>query len=245
MQRSLRETGSDKYVGSQENWDLAERSLRNVLEETGLDYEECAGEAAFYGPKADFMVSDCIGREWQLGTVQLDYNLPERFDLDYIGSDNRPHRPVMIHRAPFGSMERFVGMLIEHFAGAFPLWLSPEQVRVLPISEDRHAEYAGQVTERLQAAGFRVTTDLRSAKVQSKIRDAQLELIPYMAVVGDKEAAEGSVALRDRIDGDLGMMPVDQAVARLREESDGRQVRQVVKSEFTGFEGETAADNEY
>ncbi|GIT30828.1 MAG: hypothetical protein Ct9H300mP1_28740 [Planctomycetaceae bacterium] len=145
--------------------------------------------------------------EWQLGTVQLDYNLPERFDLDYIGSDNRPHRPVMIHRAPFGSMERFVGMLIEHFAGAFPLWLSPEQVRVLPISEDRHAEYAGQVAERLQAAGFRATTDLRSAKVQSKIRDAQLELIPYMAVVGDKEAAEGSVALRDRIDGDLGMMP--------------------------------------
>jgi threonyl-tRNA synthetase len=245
VQLSLRETGSDKYVGSQENWDLAERSLRNVLEETGLDYEECAGEAAFYGPKADFMVSDCIGREWQLGTVQLDYNLPERFDLDYIGSDNRPHRPVMIHRAPFGSMERFVGMLIEHFAGAFPLWLAPEQVRVLPISEDRHAEYAGQVTERLQAAGFRVTTDLRSAKVQSKIRDAQLELIPYMAVVGDKEAAEGSVALRDRIDGDLGMMPVDQAVARLREEIDGRQVRQVVKSEFTGFEGETAADNEY
>ena len=245
VQLSLRETGSDKYVGSQENWDLAERSLRNVLEETGLDYEECAGEAAFYGPKADFMVSDCIGREWQLGTVQLDYNLPERFDLDYIGSDNRPHRPVMIHRAPFGSMERFVGMLIEHFAGAFPLWLSPEQVRVLPISEDRHAEYAGQVAERLQAAGFRATTDLRSAKVQSKIRDAQLELIPYMAVVGDKEAAEGSVALRDRIDGDLGMMPVDQAVARLREEIDGRQVRQVVKSEFKGFEGETAADNEY
>ena len=245
VQLSLREPGSDKYVGSEENWDRAEQSLRSVLEETGLEYEECAGEAAFYGPKADFMVSDCIGREWQLGTVQLDYNLPERFELDYIGSDNRPHRPVMIHRAPFGSMERFVGMLIEHFAGAFPLWLAPEQVRVLPISEDRHAEYAVSVTARLQAAGFRATTDLRSAKMQSKIRDAQLELIPYMAVVGDNESAEDSVALRDRIDGDLGMMKVDAAVAKLLEESTARQVRQVVKSDFAGLEGEVAAENEY
>jgi threonyl-tRNA synthetase len=245
VQLSLREAGSDKYVGSEENWDRAEQSLRNVLEETGLDYEECVGEAAFYGPKADFMVSDCIGREWQLGTVQLDYNLPERFELEYIGSDNRPHRPVMIHRAPFGSMERFVGMLIEHFAGAFPLWLAPEQVRVLPISEDRHAEYALGVTARFQAAGFRATTDLRSAKVQSKIRDAQLELIPYMAVVGDKESVEDSVALRDRIDGDLGMMKVDAAVAKLLEESEARQVRQVVKSDFAGLEGEVASENEY
>ena len=151
----------------------------------------------------------------------------------------------MIHRAPFGSMERFVGMLIEHFAGAFPLWLAPEQVRVLPISEDRHAEYAVAVTARLQAAGFRATTDLRSAKVQSKIRDAQLELIPYMAVVGDREAAEDSVALRDRIDGDLGMMTIEAAVAKLLEEAEGRQVRQVVKSDFAGVEGEAAADNEY
>jgi threonyl-tRNA synthetase len=245
IQLSLRDAGSDKYVGSEENWEQAERSLRNVLQETGLEYEERVGEAAFYGPKADFMVSDCIGREWQLGTVQLDYNLPERFDLDYVGSDNRPHRPVMIHRAPFGSMERFVGMLIEHFAGAFPLWLAPEQVRVLPISEDRHAEYAVAVTARLQAAGFRATTDLRSAKVQSKIRDAQLELIPYMAVVGDREAAEDSVALRDRIDGDLGMMTIEAAVAKLLEEAEGRQVRQVVKSDFAGVEGEAAADNEY
>ena len=245
VQLSLREPGSDKYVGSEENWDQAEQSLRSVLEETGLEYEECVGEAAFYGPKADFMVSDCIGREWQLGTVQLDYNLPERFELDYIGSDNRPHRPVMIHRAPFGSMERFVGMLIEHFAGAFPLWLAPEQVRVLPISDDRHAEYAVSVTARLQAAGFRATTDLRSAKVQSKIRDAQLELIPYMAVVGDNESAEDSVALRDRIDGDLGMMKVDAAVAKLLEESTARQIRQVVKSDFAGLEGEVAAENEY
>jgi len=245
VQLSLRDSASDKYVGSEENWDRAESSLRNVLEETGLEYEECVGEAAFYGPKADFMVRDCIGREWQLGTVQLDYNLPERFELEYIGSDNRAHRPVMIHRAPFGSMERFVGMLIEHFAGAFPLWLAPEQIRVLPVSEDRHAGYAAQMNERMASEGFRVTTDLRSAKVQSKIRDAQLELIPYMLVVGDKEAAEGTVAVRDRIDGDLGMMPVDEAIARLREEADSRQVRQVVKSSFSAFEGESQADHEY
>ncbi|MFP6701698.1 MAG: threonine--tRNA ligase [Planctomycetaceae bacterium] len=245
VQLSLREAGSDKYVGSDENWDRAESSLRNVLEETGLDYEACTGEAAFYGPKADFMVSDCIGREWQLGTVQLDYNLPERFELEYVGSDNRPHRPVMIHRAPFGSMERFVGMLIEHFAGAFPLWLAPEQVRVLPISEDRHAEYAVEVTGRLQAAGLRATTDLRSAKVQSKIRDAQLELIPYMAVVGDNESAADSLALRDRIDGDLGMMKVEAAVAKLLEEANSRQVRQVVKNDFAGLEGEVESENEY
>jgi len=177
--------------------------------------------------------------------VQLDYNLPERFELEYVGSDNRPHRPVMIHRAPFGSMERFVGMLIEHFAGAFPLWLAPEQVRVLPISEDRHAEYAVEVTGRLQAAGLRATTDLRSAKVQSKIRDAQLELIPYMAVVGDNESAADSLALRDRIDGDLGMMKVEAAVAKLLEEANSRQVRQVVKNDFAGLEGEVESENEY
>ena len=245
VQLSLRGAGSEKYVGSEENWDRAESSLRGVLEETGLEYEECPGEAAFYGPKADFMVNDCIGREWQLGTVQLDYNLPERFGLEYIGADNAAHRPVMIHRAPFGSMERFVGMLIEHFAGAFPLWLAPEQVRVLPVSEDRHAEYAEQVARRMREAGFRVTTDLRSAKVQAKIRDAQLELIPYMLVVGDQEIAEESVALRDRIEGNLGMMPVAEAIARLSEEAVGRVVRQVVRSDFSAFEGEATAENEY
>lgn len=245
VQLSLRGAGSEKYVGSEENWDRAESSLRGVLQETGLEYEECPGEAAFYGPKADFMVNDCIGREWQLGTVQLDYNLPERFGLEYIGADNTAHRPVMIHRAPFGSMERFVGMLIEHFAGAFPLWLAPEQVRVLPVSEDRHAEYAEQVAGRMREAGFRVTTDLRSAKVQAKIRDAQLELIPYMLVVGDQEVADEAVALRDRIDGNLGMMPVAEAVSRLSEEASGRVVRQVVKSDFSAFEGESAAENEY
>ncbi|MCA9018699.1 MAG: threonine--tRNA ligase, partial [Planctomycetaceae bacterium] len=177
VQLSLREPGSDKYVGSEENWQHAENSLRKVLEASGMSYSECEGEAAFYGPKADFMVSDCIGREWQLGTVQLDYNLPERFKLEYTGSDNQPHRPVMIHRAPFGSMERFTGMLIEHFAGAFPLWLAPEQIRVLPVS-DKTLDYANEVVAQLRRNGFRVAIDTRSSKVNAKIRDAQLELIP-------------------------------------------------------------------
>ncbi len=231
VQLSLRDPKSDKYVGSDENWQKAESALRSVLQESGLPFEEREGEAAFYGPKADFMVRDCIGRQWQLGTVQLDYNLPERFQLEYIGTDNRPHRPVMIHRAPFGSMERFVGMLIEHFAGAFPLWLAPEQVRVLPLSEKSN-DYAAQVEARFKAAGFRVAMDLRNAKVQAKIRDAQLDLIPYMLVVGPKEAEAGMVAVRDRLQGDLGAMPLEEAVQKLRSEVDERVIRQVVASKF-------------
>ena len=152
-----------------------------------MNYTAEQGEAAFYGPKIDFVVRDCIGREWQLGTVQLDYNLPERFDLEYIGADNQPHRPVMIHRAPFGSMERFMGILIEHFAGAFPLWLAPEQVRVLTVSE-KFDDYAQKVEAELQASGFRVTGDYRPEKIGAKIREAQLEKMPYMLVVGEKEA---------------------------------------------------------
>jgi threonyl-tRNA synthetase len=244
VQLSLREPHSDKYVGSDELWDQAEGVLRKVLTESGLSFEECAGEAAFYGPKADFMVRDCLGREWQLGTVQLDYNLPERFELEYIGADNTAHRPVMIHRAPFGSMERFVGVLIEHFAGAFPLWLAPEQIRVLPLS-DKSEEYAKEVETKFRAAGFRVKTDLRSGKVNAKIRDAQLELIPYMLVVGPREAEDNAVAVRDRIDGDLGAMPIDDAIAKLRAEVDGRVVRQVVKSSFSGWEDEGGEQNEY
>lgn len=231
VQLSLRDPKSDKYVGSPENWNRAEGALRGVLEESGLQYNEQPGEAAFYGPKADFMVRDCIGRSWQLGTVQLDYNLPERFKLEYAGADNQVHRPVMIHRAPFGSLERFTGMLIEHFAGAFPLWLAPEQVRVLPLSE-KTTEYSIAVAKQLEDAGMRVTTDLRNSKVQAKIRDAQLELIPYMMVVGPKEAEAGHVALRDRIDGDLGSMPIAEAIARLQDEIKQRKVRQVVKSSF-------------
>lgn len=243
VQLSLRDPDSDKYVGSAESWQRAEAALRKVLSESGLRFEERQGEAAFYGPKADFMVRDCIGRQWQLGTVQLDYNLPERFQLEYIGADNRPHRPVMIHRAPFGSLERFVGVLIEHFAGAFPLWLAPEQVRVLPLSEKTN-EYAEQVRKRLAEAGFRVTTDDRSAKVQAKIRDAQVELIPYMVVVGPREAEAGAVALRDRIDGDLGAMPLDAALARLRDEVDNKTIRQVVASKFAAVD-EGGEQNEY
>jgi threonyl-tRNA synthetase len=244
VQLSLRDPNSDKYVGSAENWNRAEAALRRVLAASGLEFQAVEGEAAFYGPKADFMVRDCIGRQWQLGTVQLDYNLPERFQLEYIGADNRAHQPVMIHRAPFGSMERFVGMLIEHFAGAFPLWLAPEQVRVLPVSEKTEA-YAEQVAQRLAAAGFRVTTDLRSAKIQAKIRDAQLELVPYMAVVGQREVEAGAVALRDRIDGDLGAMPLEQAEQRLRDEVDRRVVRQVATSQFAALEEDRSEQHEY
>ena len=240
VQLSLRDPDSSKYVGSEENWDRAEAALRRVLERSGLDFNEEAGEAAFYGPKADFMVRDCIGRSWQLGTVQLDYNLPERFRLEYIGSDNSAHRPVMIHRAPFGSLERFTGMLIEHFAGAFPLWLSPEQVRVLPLS-DKSLDYAVAVARQLDEAGLKVTVDSADSKVQAKIRNAQLELVNYMAVVGPKEAEAGQLSLRDRIEGDLGSMPVAQAIARLREEIDQKTVRQAVRAATPAAAAESSA----
>ena len=244
IQLSLRDPNSDKYVGSDENWEIAEAALHKVLVDMKLPFDPQVGEAAFYGPKADFMVRDCIGREWQLGTVQLDYNLPERFELEYIGPDNRPHRPVMIHRAPFGSMERFVGVLIEHFAGAFPLWLAPEQIRVLPLS-DKSQEYAEQVVARFRSEGFRVAADFKDAKLQAKVRDAQLDLIPYMACVGPRDAEQGAVDLRDRIDGRLGAMSIDDAITKLQKEVDDLVVRQVVKSEFNFFEGEDEADNEY
>ncbi|MEM8732688.1 MAG: threonine--tRNA ligase, partial [Planctomycetota bacterium] len=246
VQLSLRDPDSDKYVGSDESWNKAEDALRRVLAESGLNYETVEGEAAFYGPKADFMVRDCIGRSWQLGTVQLDYNLPERFDLQYVGSDNEMHQPVMIHRAPFGSLERFVGMLIEHFAGAFPLWLAPEQVRILPLSEKTN-DYALELEKSMTAAGLRVSTDLRGAKVQAKIRDAQLELIPYMAVVGPKEAEAGAIALRDRIDGDLGAMPIDKAMDKLLTEVAERTIRQVAQRSPVNAPEESAGTvgNEY
>jgi threonyl-tRNA synthetase len=231
VQLSLRDPKSDKYVGSEENWQKAEASLRKVLEESGLNFTTAEGEAAFYGPKADFMVRDCIGRHWQLGTVQLDYNLPERFELEYAGGDNKSHRPVMIHRAPFGSMERFVGMLIEHFAGAFPMWLAPEQIRICPLSEKTN-DYAVELEKVFTEAGFRVTTDLRGAKVQAKIRDAQLDLIPYMAVIGPKEAETRSIALRDRIAGELGTKPLDEVIAMLTEEVNSRRIRQVADKKF-------------
>ncbi|HWB01130.1 MAG TPA: threonine--tRNA ligase [Pirellulales bacterium] len=227
----FRDPASDKYVGSAETWDKAERELAEVCRSLGIDAVAERGEAAFYGPKADFVVSDCIGREWQLGTVQLDYNLPskERFALEYIGADNTSHRPVMIHRAPLGSMERFIGVLIEHFAGAFPLWLAPEQVRVLTVSQKSEA-YARSVEARLKDAGFRVSGDYRAEKLGGKIRDAQLKLIPYMFVVGERDAEAGTVSVRDRIEGDQGAMPVEAAIAKLREEVAAKTIRQVVKT---------------
>lgn len=236
VQLSKRDPQSDKYVGSPELWDSAEGTLRGVLDQSGLNFTECEGEAAFYGPKADFMVRDAIGREWQLGTVQLDYNLPERFKLEYVGADNATHRPVMIHRAPFGSMERFVGMLIEHFAAAFPLWLAPEQVRILGLNDDMLG-YCRSVQAALQQNGFRVTIDYQSANVKKKIRDAQLDLVPYMLVVGPKDQEQGGVSIRDRISGDLGFMTLDTAIAKLTEERNTRTIRQVIKSTFQGFQG--------
>lgn len=235
VQLSKRDPASDKYVGSAELWDNAEATLRKVLQESGLNFTECEGEAAFYGPKADFMVRDAIGREWQLGTVQLDYNLPERFKLEYVGADNATHRPVMIHRAPFGSMERFVGMLIEHFAAAFPLWLAPEQIRILGLNDDM-LPYCEQVQKQLQQAGFRVQIDRQSANVKKKIRDAQIDLVPYMLVVGPKDQQQGGVSIRDRIDGDLGFMTLPDVLKKLQEERDQRVIRQVIKSSFSGFD---------
>ena len=242
----FRNPGSDKYVGGPDVWERAEIALQRVCEEMDLpDLSVEPGEAAFYGPKADFVVTDCIGREWQLGTVQLDYNLPseERFALEYIGQDNQPHRPVMIHRAPLGSMERFIGVLIEHFAGAFPLWLAPEQVRVLTVSE-KSEEYGRQVEQALREAGLRAAGDYRAEKLGAKIRDAQLLRIPYMAVVGEKDKAAGSVTLRDRIDGDLGAMAVDAAILKLLKEVESKLVRQVADRTDAGL-GDRGRGNEY
>ena len=221
----LRDPASDKYVGDPAVWSRAEETLLATVQKLGLNFTAEPGEAAFYGPKIDFVVRDCIGREWQLGTVQLDYNLPERFGLEYIGPDNAAHRPVMIHRAPFGSMERFIGILIEHFAGAFPLWLAPEQARLMPVSE-RFSEYAHQVEAELRAAGLRVQGDYRPEKIGYKIREAQLEKIPYMLVVGEKEQAAGSVAVRCRVDGDLGAKPIAEVIDMLRGEVAVRRIRQ-------------------
>ena len=189
-------------------------------------------------------MTDCIGREWQLGTVQLDYNLPseQRFGLEYIGADNRPHQPVMIHRAPFGSFERFVGVLIEHFAGAFPLWLAPEQVRVMAVSQ-KVEEYGRQVEKQLSEAGLRVTGDYRAEKIGAKIRDAQLELVPYMFVIGGREMEEGEVAVRDRIEGDQGAVKVPAAIEKLQQEIRNRTVRQTFGGD-AGL-GERGAQNEY
>lgn len=217
----LRDPDSAKYVGDAAQWDRAEAACRRAAESLGVPFVAEAGEAAFYGPKIDFVVKDVIGREWQLGTVQVDYQLPQRFELTYTGADNKPHRPVMIHRAPFGSMERFIGVLTEHFAGAFPLWLSPVQVAVLPIS-DRFNEYAVGVTQKLKAAGVRTEIDTSPDKVGAKIRSATLAKVPYMLVVGEKEQSQNAVAVRARTAGDQGAMGIDEFVDRIRSEIDVR-----------------------
>ena len=218
VQVSLRDPENpEKYIGSDENWEKAERAIQEVAEEKSLKTIVELGEAAFYGPKLDFMVRDAIGRKWQLGTVQIDYNLPERFELEYVGADNSKHRPVMIHRAPFGSMERFVAILIEHCAGKFPLWLTPEQVKILPIS-DRFNEYAEGVSKVLENHDIRALVDDRSEKVGKKIRDAELEKIPYMLIVGESEAAEGTVSVRKQGEGDIGGLTVEAFAERIRSE---------------------------
>ena len=197
------------YLGTDEQWEWAESALVNALNAKGIPYQRIEGEAVFYGPKIDIRVEDAIGRTWQLTTVQFDFNLPERFQLEYIGEDNKPHQPVMIHRALFGSMERFFGVLIEHYAGAFPMWLAPVQVAVLPIT-DRVNEYAEQVASELRDARFRVEANLRSEKIGAKIRDAQLQKVPFMLVLGDREAEQKTVAVRERSRGDIGTMSLEE-----------------------------------
>jgi len=218
IQISLRDPEKpEKYIGSDENWEKAETAIREVAESKGLETVVEYGEAAFYGPKLDFMVRDAIGRTWQLGTVQIDYNLPERFELEYVGADNAKHRPVMIHRAPFGSMERFIAILIEHCAGKFPLWLTPEQARILALSE-KYNEYAEEVSKVLENADIRALVDSRSEKVGRKIRDAELEKIPYMLIVGENEKSEGTVSVRKQGEGDVGTMTIEAFAERIRSE---------------------------
>ena len=217
-QISLRDPeDTEKYVGTDENWERAEAAIVEACKEKGLPAVVEYGEAAFYGPKLDFMVKDALGRRWQLGTIQVDYNLPERFDLSYIGSDNEKHRPVMVHRAPFGSMERFVAVLLEHCAGDFPLWLTPDQVMILPVSEKYH-DYAEKLNELLKRNEIRTLIDMRSEKIGRKIRDAEMKKVPYMLIVGEKEMNENSVSVRKHGQGDLGSMLVEDFIAMIEKQ---------------------------
>jgi len=217
-QISLRDkVNRDKYIGTDENWEKAETAIIEACQEKGLKAKVEYGEAAFYGPKLDFMVKDAIGRRWQLGTIQVDYNLPERFELEYTGEDNKKHRPVMIHRAPFGSMERFVAVLIEHTGGKFPLWLTPDQVSILPISE-KFNEYAYEVKRQLEDEGLSVLVDDRNEKIGRKIRDTELKRVPYMLIVGEKEAENNEVSVRKQGEGDKGSMKITTFAALLNSE---------------------------
>ena len=212
-------TRPDDSMGSDEQWEMAEGALKKVLKDLNMPYELNEGDGAFYGPKIDFHIKDSLGREWQCGTIQLDFQMPERFDLTYIGEDGEKHRPVMLHRVIFGSIERFIGVLIENYAGAFPTWLAPVQVKLLPIA-DAHKEYAEKVKEELEEVGIRVEVDARNEKIGYKIREAQLEKVPYMLVLGDKEKEAGTVGVRSRKDGDIGAMPIDEFIAKVVEEID-------------------------
>ena len=211
------------YLGADEDWISAEEQLASALNERNISYDRIEGEAAFYGPKIDIKVEDAIGRVWQLGTIQLDFNLPKRFELEYTGDDNLKHQPIMIHRALFGSIERFFGVLIEHYAGAFPLWLAPVQIAVLPIT-DRINDYAEQTASELRSAGFRVETNTKSDKIGAKIRDAQLQKIPYMLILGDQEKESGSVAVRERREGDIGTMSLPEFKERIRLQKEQRSL---------------------
>jgi len=217
-QISLRDPNKpEKYIGSDENWEKAESAIIEAAGEKGLNTVVEYGEAAFYGPKLDFMVKDALGRSWQLGTIQVDYNLPERFELEYKGSDNESHRPVMIHRAPFGSMERFVAVLLEHCGGNFPLWLTPEQVKILPVSE-KYNEYAKEIAQFLEISDIRALVDDRNEKIGRKIRDAEITKIPYMLIVGEKEATSGELSVRRHGEGDLGTMTKEAFVESIEKE---------------------------
>jgi threonyl-tRNA synthetase len=202
------------HIGTKEDWDVATKSLADAIESIGKTYEINEGDGAFYGPKLDFHIQDCLGRTWQCGTIQLDFQLPGRFNLEYVGADGEKHCPVMIHRVVFGSIERFIGIITEHFAGAFPVWLAPVQARVMPIT-DRSAEYSRDVAAKLDAAGVKVETDLRNEKIGYKIREAQGQKIPYMLVIGDKEAEAGTVSVRTRSGGDMGSMKLDEFIKKV------------------------------
>ena len=214
-------TMPEDHIGDVKDWDFATETLKEAVMEVGKDFEVNEGDGAFYGPKLDFHLADSLGRTWQCGTIQLDMQMPERFELEYVGEDGQKHRPVMIHRVVFGSIERFIGIITEHYAGAFPTWLSPVQVKLLPIT-DRAAAYADQVAAQLDEAGYRVEVDHRNEKIGKKIREAQLEKVPYMLVIGDKEAESGTVSVRHRADGDLGVMETAAFMAQLKELVDSK-----------------------
>ena len=230
-------TRPDEFLGEVAAWDHAEAQLKAALVHAGMAYTINEKDGAFYGPKIDFDVTDAIGRKWQCATIQLDYAQPENFDLKYVGADNADHRPVVIHRAIFGSFERFIAILIEHYAGGFPLWLAPLQAIVLPIA-DRHLDYAASVRDDLTAAGLRAKLDKRQEKIGYKIREAQLQKVPYMLVVGDREAAEGTVAVRARTDGDQGSSSLSDFLARVREEIATRGTSSAARAQPSTPEGE-------